>query len=369
MRSMNAVIDVKSWRDPRHVALLRPRRDDDQRNPEAVAVIPAGPVTGIEDRLDVVRLDRARRRDVVVIAAVLVVGDEQRRVLPRGRVQDGVRDLSDEPLADLDVLRVLLRRRVVVRVDEGERGQRAGGGVGQELVELVLAGAATWRRQDTRDDQPARNLLVVDPVVDLVRVEPVEDRAVRRGQMERCGDVRRNESGGRAGEEEPAVRVRLAQRRAEEPLTDREVLDERIGERQVALVPEAHRDWAARPDEAIVAPAVVRLVAGVPGLSRDVRELTWRAGVLRKDLLAVRIPVEIEELAAVTAQPIHPGPTLHLVGDHPEQVVERVVLHHQHDDVTDLRHRDMSRRQMGKRAAVRAPQPGHGVRDGSRPGG
>ena len=76
---------------------------------------------------------------MVVVAAVLVVVDEQGCVLPVRRVQQRVDDLGDELLADLDVLRVVLGRGVVVRVDERELGQLAGGGVGEEVADRLGA--------------------------------------------------------------------------------------------------------------------------------------------------------------------------------------------------------------------------------------
>src|SRR6202008_341047 len=88
-------------------------------------------------RRDRVGWDGRRRGHVVVVAAVLVVGDEQRGVLPCRRAHQRSRYLGDVPLAHLDVLRVLLRGRLVVRIQERELGELAGGDVGQEPVEGV----------------------------------------------------------------------------------------------------------------------------------------------------------------------------------------------------------------------------------------
>src|SRR5438105_7221127 len=51
-------------------------------------------------------------------------------------------------------------------------------------------------------------------------------------------------------------------------------------EQQIALVGELHRDGSAGADEAVVAPVVVGLVRGVPGLRGRAIELArrWRAG-------------------------------------------------------------------------------------------
>ena len=79
----------------------------------------------------------ARRRDVVVVAAVLVVGDEERGAAPLRRVQDGRRHAGQEALAELDVLRVLLRDRLVVGVDEAELRQPPRGRVVDEVLHAL----------------------------------------------------------------------------------------------------------------------------------------------------------------------------------------------------------------------------------------
>src|SRR5581483_12268199 len=84
-------------------------RDDDRWHPWAVDVVAAGDVAGPKVGRDVVGLDRGRRRDVVVVAAVLVVELDEERARPRRRVQHGVHDAGHEGLPELDVLRVLLR--------------------------------------------------------------------------------------------------------------------------------------------------------------------------------------------------------------------------------------------------------------------
>ncbi len=54
------------------------------------------------------------------------------------------------------------------------------------------------------------------------------------------------------------------------------------GQREVGLIPEAHRDRTAGPDEPVVAPVVIGLVAGVPGLAGNRVQLARRGGVLSK---------------------------------------------------------------------------------------
>src|SRR6185312_12240518 len=120
------------------------------RDPEAVAGVVAGPVVdglqpgeaATEHRAEqraqppgqvehvvvrghVVRRHRLRRRDVVVVAATLVVEPDQQRVRPRRARHDAVDDLGGEGFAPADVLRVLLRVLLEVRVDDAHRGQPA----------------------------------------------------------------------------------------------------------------------------------------------------------------------------------------------------------------------------------------------------
>ena len=254
-------------------------------------------------------------------------------MLPGLCARQRLHDMGDEPLAELDVLRVLLGRSGVVGVDEGELGQAPGGDSGVEMIEgadPVGAGGVSG----VHDDQ-ARLVLVVDGPVDAVGVEAVEDRASRRrAGLARVVDRARR----RAGEEVRAVGERLGEHRGEVALADREVLRERVGERDVALVPEAHGDRRARRDEAVVAAVVVGLVARVPRLAGLAVELAGGGGVLGRHRVAARVRVGVDRSAASDRQPVHRSPAGDLVRNHPEQVVERVVLHHQHDDVLDLVH-------------------------------
>src|SRR5207247_5497045 len=91
--------------------------------------------------VDAVGIERAplpsrRRRHVVVGPAVLVVGDEDDRVLPARALPEGVHDLRDEVLAGPNVVGrmfVGLEYRAVDglilverRIDERDGGQRPG---------------------------------------------------------------------------------------------------------------------------------------------------------------------------------------------------------------------------------------------------
>ncbi len=195
-------------------------------------------------------------------------------------------------------------------------------------------------------------------------VEPVEDRSVCGWDPERGGGVV-NGSAGRAGEEEAPVGFRLRQHRAEVTLPDREVLRERVGERHVALVPVAHRDRPAGAHEAVVAAAVVGDVAGIPGLGGLAAQLAGRARSLGWDATAGPPGVGVRDPAMAHGQSVERRAARYLCRDHPEQVVERMVLHHQHDDVLDLVKARRPRAEVGEREAVRAA---HARRRRRRPG-
>src|SRR5215831_20473851 len=73
-------------------------------------------------------------RDVIVVAATLVIGPDEQRFWPRLAVHDSPDDLGAKALALADVLRVLLGVLVVVRVDDTEVRQRSGVGVSEEFA-------------------------------------------------------------------------------------------------------------------------------------------------------------------------------------------------------------------------------------------
>ena len=64
---------------------------------------------------------------MVVAAAVLVVGDDQQRLVPAGAGMQRLIDLLDEGLAERDVVVRMLAvaGRGPARLEEGERRQRA----------------------------------------------------------------------------------------------------------------------------------------------------------------------------------------------------------------------------------------------------
>ncbi len=85
---------------------------------------------------------RGRRCYVIVVAAMLVVGEEQNRVLPVGTFAQRVDDLGDEQLAFANVgWRMLVvfghRADAESRFDERHRRQLSRGGIGKELRSLT----------------------------------------------------------------------------------------------------------------------------------------------------------------------------------------------------------------------------------------
>ena len=136
------------------------------------------------------------------------------------------------------------------------------------------------------------------------------------------------------GDEVPPVGIGLPQHRAEVTVRDREPTRQRIIKGLVSAVPVAHRDRAARRLHETVVAAVVELdVTGGPLLAGLTRKLAGRWHVKRVLEVAVGVRVDrhrdtVAQLEAVSARPVQ----------HAELVVIGVVLHHQHDDVFDLRH-------------------------------
>ena len=139
--------------------------------------------------------------------------------------------------------------------------------------------------------------------------------------------------------------------RAEEAVADGEVRGQRIGG---TASPGPGNTWRrpAGAHEAVVAPAGVGQVARVPALVRVAPSWHtwargWNAGAARARLPGVGGRVRRPEARRRAAAP-SPG------GQHPEDAVERMVLHHQHDDVLDLRH---VRVPSGRRGYGSAPGP------------
>ena len=182
-------------------------------------------------------------------AAVLVVGEEERRPRPLRAREEGGDHLGDELLPDLDVGRGVL----VVLGDLGVEKDRVNPGDLRESPGLGV-------RFELRDGYHLARVLVADVCeldgegelggVDLPRharrVEALEDRPARRDEVGRCRrQIVPDVTEGRGGEEIEAVRERLGQRRAEEAVRGRELPVEPVVEGQIMLVVVAHRAAAA----------------------------------------------------------------------------------------------------------------------------
>ena len=129
------------------VALLGVRADHDPGDAEAEAV-------AVDDR----------RHDVVVEAAPVIPGEEDRGAVPVGALHDRVDQAGDVGLAGADERRRVLRDGAV-RVDPRDRRQGAVLGRGEEVrqrldvAELVVLGDVGERRQRVPDPGRLRSLL------------------------------------------------------------------------------------------------------------------------------------------------------------------------------------------------------------------
>jgi len=140
------------------VVRARVRRHDHGGHPEPVPVVAARPFRLVlcivdvawEDQpqqalqpgrgpgeaasLHVIGRRRGGGRDMIVVAAVLVIYPDQQGAGPSFAVHDPVDHLGGEALALSDVLRILFGVDVKIGVHDAERGQRAGVGIREELV-------------------------------------------------------------------------------------------------------------------------------------------------------------------------------------------------------------------------------------------
>ena len=98
--------------------------------------------------LHVIGRDGVGRRDMIVVAAVLVIYPDQQGAGPSLAAHDPVDHLGGEALTLPDVLRVLFGVDVEVGVHDAERGQRSVVGIGEELVVAAdvqhVPGDAKW---------------------------------------------------------------------------------------------------------------------------------------------------------------------------------------------------------------------------------
>ena len=144
---------------------------------------------------------------------------------------------------------------------------------------------------------------------------------------------------GRPGQQEPAVRERRPEARAEPAVGQREGPGQPVVEGQVLLGPVGHgrglvalgRGLLGRGHETVHLAAGPLGVAGAPALAGHAVLLHGRARVMGPDHGARGVGILGIRRAVVTErEPLPPA-------EGAEVVVEGVVLHHQDDDVLDLR--------------------------------
>ena len=174
----------------------------------------------------------------------------------------------------------------------------------------------------------------------------------------------------RAGDQEPAVGERRAQARTEPPVGQRERARQPVVERQVLLGPVAHGRpcrfgpaGAGRVDhllggghEPATGPVLPLVVGGMPALRRDPYPLPGCVQVVGADPLAAGLGVPHIRFAVAAERE-----AVAAVAQHTQVVVVRMVLHHQHDNVLDLRQPVAARRPGRIRALPRGRRPRRGT--------
>ena len=165
-----------------------------------------------------------------------------------------------------------------------------------------------------------------------------------------------------------AVRPRRPEHAREPVIADGEVVREPVVERDLAAVVEAHhlvlRGAGVLLDEAVVLAGVELIVNGVPAvrriLGREVRHLEDLHGrAVRSGIrLVARQPLDLG-LARVARVRL----------ERAEEVIERAVLHHEHDDVLDAREELLRRERSGGRRCGGGCGRGWCGRRGRRPRG
>ena len=314
---------------------------------------------------------------MIVVAAVLVIHPDQQGAGPSLTVHHPVDHLGGEALTLPDVLRVLLGVDVEVGVHDAERGQRSVVGIGEELVvpadvqhvpgdakrkdvgselQVLLNPLGHGRDGPAQAEQPPTghpppvmpippdhglipgHSVVVDPG-DSVPGQHVEDRPGGR-VVEKVEWQVIDEAMRRSRDEETAVGERRAQARAEPVIGQREGPGQAVVERNVVFGPVTHGDRGVgiRLDrlgaghEPLAGPVPPLQMARMPALRGRLRVLDGGGQMVCPDRLAIAARVGQLRLAvwpereALTAAP-----------QHAEVVVVGVVLHHQHNDVLDLR--------------------------------
>ncbi len=383
--------------DAAHASLLGVGRENYGRDAGAVHAVISLRFARFKFRLDVVGRDRGRRRDVVVVAAVLVVGVDQQGAVPTRRPHDRFDDFVRPDLPVVHVLGILLRlggrdvlkvgaeqsqgvldegrqrrdgggnrgERADSRVHEADRRQTAGFAVVEEPAEQVVM--IEMLDDDRWDHRRHRHVSEVVPPTDVQVRQAIEDRAVRGWGIEERLEAGDGPAVSGAGEQETAVRVGRSRDRAEPAIAKSERFGERVGERQHLGRVVPHRLLSTdRLDEPVHRAAVDLFVGSLPAL----RHILCLSGVRQRERRHLRrraraAGVGVRCLAgAVEGQAVHVRAR---AGELSEQIVEGVVLHHDHDDVVE-RHVfvDRADRLAGERQAASFPCLGWGGHEARR---
>ncbi len=197
---------------------------------------------------------------------------------------------------------------------------------------------------------------------DAVPGKHVEDRARRRVVKQVQRQII-DQAVGRARDQEPAVGERRAEARAEPAIGQRERAGQTVVERQVRLGPVTHSDRLVGSglhllragDESVHSSAIPLQMARVPALAGHAIGLLRGGRVVAADHLGVGIRVRRLRLAVASElEPVAPP------GEHAQVAVVGMVLHHQDDNVLDLRQQVGAGRQRRDRALA-WPECGHGA--------
>src|SRR5204863_6846532 len=127
----------------------------------------------------------------------------------------------------------------------------------------------------------------------------VEDQPVGTRRHEDLRTIGADKPVSRSRQEEPAVRIRLAQARTEPSVAQGKRAGEAVIEGKVGFGPVTHCDGPAGAHEAVVATVVVLDVAGVPVLTRSLGELAGARHPERTDDVALVVPVRGPRAAVV----------------------------------------------------------------------
>jgi hypothetical protein len=190
-------------------ALLDPRRDHDGGHPDAEAVELEEEGRRAPDAVGAGHAGGGRG-DVVVEATVLVVGDDEQRLVPLRAGPERLVHVLDETLPVGDVVRRVVvvgggpREVEVPGLDDGERREDAASGVFLEGGVVAVEGAGgVAERAEAAVEEHGGDGLEVDGEVVAVGGEGLEDCALRVAEEEVELVVRDGAAGGGRVEEQP----------------------------------------------------------------------------------------------------------------------------------------------------------------------